>query len=213
MWGKVLAGVAVGIGAVAAAPFTGGGSVLAGATAISSLAGAGTIAAAAGAGAVGAATGVILAEADSDKQEATYAEGKAEGMAVANQQIRDLENKLTQALSQLKSSDKHFKAMIALEAVGVACAACDDDFSDAEREEIGEFVKGMMAQEIPENVKTRIQDIYDNPPTVREAFALADGSGVELSLFEELIEFVMEIDGIAQEEKIFVHAWNQLKAA
>jgi len=213
MWGKILAGVAVGVGAVAAAPFTGGGSILAGATAMSSLAGAGTIAAAAGAGAVGAATGAAFAEAESDKRKAVRAEGKAEGMAVAHQQIEDLENKLTQALHHLKSSDKHFKAMIALEAVGVACAACDDDFSDAERDEIGEFVKGMLAQEIPESIKTRIQDIYDNPPTVREAFALADGSGVELSLFEELIKFVMEIDGITHEEQAFVHAWNQLKAA
>lgn len=49
MWGKVLAGVAVGVGAVAAAPFTGGGSLLGGASLIASLSGAGTIAAAVGA--------------------------------------------------------------------------------------------------------------------------------------------------------------------
>jgi len=30
MWGKVLTGVAVGVGAVAAAPFTGGGSLVGG---------------------------------------------------------------------------------------------------------------------------------------------------------------------------------------
>ncbi len=50
MWGKILAGAAVGVGAVAAAPFTGGGSLLGAATLASSLAGAGTVAAAAGVG-------------------------------------------------------------------------------------------------------------------------------------------------------------------
>ena len=49
MWGKVLAGVAIGVGAVAAAPFTGGGSLLGAATLGASLSGAGTIAAASGA--------------------------------------------------------------------------------------------------------------------------------------------------------------------
>ncbi len=43
MWGKILAGAAVGVGAVAAAPFTGGGSLLGGASLIASLTGAGTI--------------------------------------------------------------------------------------------------------------------------------------------------------------------------
>lgn len=53
--GKTLAyaagGLVVGVGAVAAAPFTGGGSILAATTLAGSLAGAGTIAAAVGAGA------------------------------------------------------------------------------------------------------------------------------------------------------------------
>lgn len=56
--GKILGLAALGVGAVAAAPFTGGGSVLGAATLAGSLAGAG--AAAAGAGAVGAAAGAAL---------------------------------------------------------------------------------------------------------------------------------------------------------
>lgn len=213
MWGKILAGVVVGVGAVAAAPFTGGGSLLAGATAMSSLAGAGTIAAAAGAAAVGATAGAVMADTEEDKKKAIRNEGKAEGMAVVRQEIEALETKLSRALEQLKSNDGLFNAIIALEAVGVACAACDDDFSDAEKEEIGEFVQGMLAQNIPENVKIKIQDVYDNPPTVKEAFELAENSGLEMSMFEDLIQFVMEIDGIKPEEKVFVRAWSQLKAA
>jgi hypothetical protein len=213
MWGKILAGVAVGVGAVAAAPFTGGGSLLGGASVIASLTGAGTIAAAAGAGAVGGVVGAAMADSEKNEKKQIKEEGRAEGLAENAIQIEKLANKLSQALEKLKSHDEHFKAIIAMEAVGAACAACDGDFSDNEREEIGEFVKGMIAQSIPKDVKEKIQDIYDNPPTVKEAFLLAKDSGMSLDVYEDLIRFVMEIDGIKPEEEAFVKAWNQLKAA
>jgi hypothetical protein len=213
MWGKILAGVAVGIGAVAAAPFTGGGSLLGGASALASLAGAGTIAAATGAGLTGAIVGAAIADSGETEKENIKKEGKAEGKAESLLEIGQLEKKLIEALTNLKSHDAHFKAIIALEAVGVACAACDSDFSENEKEEIGEFVKGMLAQSIPEDVKAKIQSIYDNPPTVKEAYLLAEASGVSLDVYEDLIQFVMQIDGIKEEERVFVQAWSQLKAA
>ena len=213
MWGKILAGVAVGVGAVAAAPFTGGGSLLGGASAIASLAGAGTIAAATGAGLTGAVVGAAMADSDEKEKENIKNEGKAEGKAETLLELNLLEEKLFEALTNLKSHDAHFKAIIALEAVGVACAACDGDFSDNEKEEIGEFVKGMLAQSIPEDVKAKIQSIYDNPPTVKEAYILAKASGVSLDVYEDLIKFVMQIDGIKEKERAFVQAWSQLKAA
>jgi|25BtaG_2_1085352.scaffolds.fasta_scaffold00031_3 uncharacterized membrane protein YebE (DUF533 family) len=213
MWGKILAGAAVGVGAVAAAPFTGGGSLLGGASVIASLTGAGTVAAAVGAGTVGGVVGAAMADSEENEKKQLKEKGRAEGRTESAIQIEKLANKLSQALEKLKSHDEHFKAIIAMEAVGVACAACDGDFSDNEREEIGEFVKGMMAQSIPSDVKERIQSIYDNPSSVEEAFLLAKTSGMSLDVYEELIRFVMEIDGIKPEEEVFVQAWNQLKAA
>jgi len=213
MWGKILTGVVVGVGAVAAAPFTGGGSLLGGASLIASLSGAGTIAAAVGAGIAGGVAGAAMAESDEAEKRKIKNEGKAEGKAENAIQIEKLANKLSQALEKLKSHDDHFKTIIAMEAVGVSCAACDGDFSDNEREEIGEFVKGMIAQSIPEDVKEKIQSIYDYPPTVEEAFLLAKDSKMSLDAYEDLIRFVMEIDGVKPEEEAFVHAWNQLKAA
>ncbi|MGL4764784.1 MAG: hypothetical protein ACRC2N_07120 [Aeromonas sp.] len=213
MWGKILAGVAVGIGAVAAAPFTGGGSLLGGASLIASLSGAGTIAAAVGAGAVGGVVGAAVADSDEKEKSEIKKQGIAEGRAENSLQITQLANKLSQALEQLKSHDEHFKAIIAMEAVGVSCAACDGNFSEVEKVEIGEFVKGMISQNIPKDVKEKIQSIYDNPPTVREAFLLAKNTGMPLEIYDDLIKFVMEIDGVQPEEIVFVQAWNQLKAA
>ncbi|QFU01812.1 hypothetical protein FIU83_09185 [Halomonas sp. THAF5a] len=213
MWGKILAGAAVGVGAVAAAPFTGGGSLLGGASVIASLTGAGTVAATVGAGTVGGVVGAAMADSEENEKKQIKEKGRAEGRAENAIQIEKLANKLSQALEKLKSHDEHFKAIVAMEAVGVSCAACDGDFSDNEREEIGEFVKGMMAQSIPEEVKEKIQYIYNNPPTVKEAFLVARDSGMSLDVYEDLIRFVMEIDGVKPEEDAFVQAWNQLKAA
>jgi len=67
-WGKILGLAALGVGAVAAAPFTGGGSILAATGAAASLAGAGTVAAAVGAGAAGAAAGAIMSENEEEEQ-------------------------------------------------------------------------------------------------------------------------------------------------
>lgn len=217
MWGKILAGVAVGVGAIAAAPFTGGGSLLGGASLIASLTGAGTLAAATGAGLAGGLVGAALAVSDEEKKEVIkkegIAEGKTLGKAETQVEVDRLESKLKEALTHLKSHDAHFKVLIALEAVGVACAACDGDFSANEKAEIGEFVSGMLAQSIPENIKRKVQYIYDNPPTIEEAFILAQKSDIPMDIYEDLIKFVMQVDGIKPEEEVFVHAWNQLKQA
>ena len=213
-WGKILTGAVIGVGAVAAAPFTGGGSLLGGASLLASLAGAGTIAAAAGAGLAGAAVGAAISESEEEEKEKARNEGRAEGKAEAAIETKNLEAKLMSALEKLKSHDKHFKAIIALEAVGVSCAACDGDFSEQEKEEIGEFVKGMMAQTIPDDVKEKIQKIYDSPPNIKEAFSLAKDSGIPLDIYEDMIKFVMEIDGVIKKEEVaFIRAWEQLKAA
>ncbi len=218
MWGKILAGVAVGVGAVAAAPFTGGGSLLGGASLIASLTGAGTIAAAVGAGAVGGIVGATVAEND-EKEKKTIAtnaknEGKALGKAENEKKISSMVDQLSQALEQLQGTDAHFRAIIAMEAVGASCASCDGELSEEEKQDIGEFVKGMIAQNIPNNVKEKLKNIYDNPPTINEAFILAKDSGIPIDVYDDLINFVINVDGIVKkEEEVFVQAWNQLKVA
>ena len=103
---KILGGVAIGVGAVAAAPFTGGGSVLAGATALSSLAGAGTIAAAVGAGAVGAGVGAKMAY---DEEQEKEEERKKQ--AEQNLRLQKMEEALKDAEPQLKEQEDYFNLL------------------------------------------------------------------------------------------------------
>lgn len=88
--GKVIAGIAIGVGAVAAAPFTGGGSLLAGAGLVGSLAGAGALAV--GAGLVGGIIGGAIDEF------LTYLglKGKVEGAVVEKKE--EIEKMIAKAL-------------------------------------------------------------------------------------------------------------------
>ena len=86
--GHVLMGAVIGVGAVAAAPFTGGGSLLGAATLAGSLSGVGTGIAAATAGFVGAAVADAMAD---DIRFDGYDEGYKDGQIELSEKI--IENK------------------------------------------------------------------------------------------------------------------------
>lgn len=210
---KVLGGAAIGVGAVAAAPFTGGGSLLGGATLLGSLAGAGTVAAAVGAGVAGA---VVAANLDSDEEahkaglEAGRQQAKAEHLA----EIIKLNQKLEEAMRSLKLAGKHFNAIIALNAVALATANSKGEISTEDREGIEQFIAGVAADAIPDSVKAKIESLYQEPPAVREAFIIAKESGMDMSIFDEIINMVvLSKVSVHPLEAAFMQAWNSLKAA
>lgn len=210
---KVLGGAAIGVGAIAAAPFTGGGSLAGGATLIGSLAGAGTVAAAVGAGVAGA---VVAANLDGDEEirkagvEAGRKQAKAEHLA----EITYLREQLATAMQSLKLAGKHFDAIIALNAVAVSTASCKGGITAEDREGIELFITGVAAGAIPESVQKKIESLYLMPPSVREAFTMATASGLGMGIFDELINMVvLSKANVSPQEKAFMQAWNHLKAA
>lgn len=90
--GKILGGVVIGVGAVAAAPFTGGGSLLAGAAAL----GLGTTAAVVGAVVAGAAGGVLGATLLNNKDKITICllGMKGSGKTTFLNNLREINSKL-----------------------------------------------------------------------------------------------------------------------
>lgn len=210
---KVLGGAVIGVGAIAAAPFTGGGSLVGGASLLGSLAGAGTIAAAVGAGVAGV---VVAANLDGNEEarkagfDAGVKKAKAEQLA----DISVLKDRLEKAMESLRAAGEHFNTIIALNAVAVATAQCDGDITQSERENIELFINGLTSGTIPEAVKAKIESIYQQPPTVQEAFELAKKSGMSLSIFDEIINLVVfSNDTLHPHEAAFMQAWNSLKAA
>lgn len=207
---KILAGAAVGVGAVAAAPFTGGGSIVGAVTLASSLAGAGTVAAAVGAGAAGAA----IASNIGDDVDSIKEEGRQEGKAEHQKEIEALYGKLNESLSKLDSAAQHYDAIYAMEAVAVAVAYCDGEICEKEREDIQQFINGTSGSALPDSVKRTVEDIYKNPPNIKESFKMANESGVDMDVFEDIINIVMHADGkVHQHEHAFIQAWNELKSA
>jgi hypothetical protein len=210
---KVLGGAAIGVGAIAAAPFTGGGSLVGGASLLGSLAGVGTIAAAVGAGVAGA---VVAANLDGDEEarKAGFDDGVKHVKAEQLAEISMLKERLEKAMDSLKAAGAHFNAIVALNAVAVATAQCDGDITPDERANIELFINGLAAGAIPEAIKAKIESLYQQPPTVTEAFELAKKSGMSLSIFDEIINLVVfSDDTVHPREAAFMQAWNSLKTA
>ena len=198
---KVLGGAAAGIACVVALPVAG-------------PVGAITAAGAAIAGGVGATAGGIASAVD-DSEEQAEKRGAREEKAKYDKKYEKLEAAFNDAESRLSESDDYFKLLIAMEAVGLACAACDGDIAAEERREIDEFIAGISSSELPSKVKREIENIANNPPNIKTAFQLASRVGLDsFELFNEIIEVVMHADEyVHKNEKDFLNAWNKLVAA
>lgn len=204
-FGKILGLAALGVGAIAAAPFTGGGSILGAASIGASLAGAGTIAAAAGAGVAGAAAGVALSRKEEEENAA-----KDKKIAELNKKAEKFEEAFKQAIEQFKGDKEYFNYIIASTAMGMSIANADGEIAEEELVEINEFVGGIASSNYPEHVKQVIKKLRDNPPSFEDAMKYLEK--VEKSNIEsirDLIEIVIEADGkIAEEEKDFLNDFD-----
>jgi tellurite resistance protein len=208
---KILGGITIGVGAVAAAPFTGGGSVLAGVSLLSSLAGAGTVAAAVGSGIAGGTIGAVMS--DSDKEE-----GRREGERIATakyeQKVEKLNRALEETLGKMKEDKSYFQLIIALFAVGMATANADGNVSAEEINELDEFITGAAYSSLPPHVKEVIAKLKANPPTFNEAMQLAKKlDEIDKILFETVIELVSLSDGSVNDKERAILAAFRQKAA
>lgn len=158
--GKVLAYAAIGVGAVAAAPFTGGGSLLAGASLGASLAGAGTIAAAAGAGIVGA--GIAAATSREGELEEKIEKQEKE-LAKFRKKAEQLEKNLQNFHNKVAGTKEYFDFLYGVMAFGVAIARVDDGRIDEyEKKELEEFLCGTAAAQLPQHVREKMEEIYND---------------------------------------------------
>lgn len=197
-WVKILGLAALGVGAVAAAPFTGGGSILAATGAAASLAGAGTVAAAVGAGAAGAYAGKILSDMDEDEKRAQEAK-----IAEYNQKVQKSEE-------ALKEHEKHTNLILALSALGCSMANADGYISPEEIIELNEFVGGISSQGYPIHIVKQIEDMISNPPTFNEAMAhLSKVDSIEYPDLRNFLVMIMESDDVShKKEEAFLKAFD-----
>lgn len=194
---KVLGGAAAGIACVVALPVAGPVGAI---TGVGALIAAGTGAAAGGVAAASSSTD------DNSEQSAANYDEKLKKIMTAFEELekRDADSK------------SYFDLILAMEAVGMSCAACNGHIAPEQRKEISEFTSGIAGElALPKHIKLKIQEIADNPPSIETSYAMAKKLNLEsMEPFDEIIDAVMHADGIIHDEEVaFKKHWNQLKAA
>ena len=197
-WGKILGLAALGVGAIAAAPFTGGGSILGAATLAGSLAGAGTIAAAGAAAATGAGVGYVLSKKEEEEEKEK------------DKKIAGFSQKAEKAELTLKEHEKHTNLILALSALGCAMANADGEISPEELVELHEFVGGISSQSYPTHIVEQINEMISNPPSFNDAMKhLERIDAIEFPEIRNLLVMIMESDGVIhKKEEAFLKAFD-----
>lgn len=195
-WGKILGLAALGVGAVAAAPFTGGGSLLGAASLAGSLAGAGAIAT--GASIAGATVGAVLSSNEDDEKKAQETK------------IAEYNQKAKKAEKALKEHEKHTNLILALSALGCAMANADGEISPEEIEELKEYVGGLSSKSYPTHIVKQIEEMISNPPTFNEAMKhLKKVDTIEYPEIRNFLVMVMESDSVVhKKEEAFLKAFD-----
>ncbi len=194
----VLAGAATGIAAVVALPIAG-------------PIGAITAVGAAVAGTAGAAGGAVIDALDESEEQA---EKRGEERAAAKYAVK-LE-KILHTLEEMKVAKNgwhHFgNQLVAITAVGIACANCDGEIHPDERTGINEFVAGVNHSKLPDDVKEKVDRLWQSPPNLKTAFELAKKNKVDFSLLDDVIDVVMYADGrVHAKEQAFMNAWHKMR--
>lgn len=198
---KVLGGAAAGVAAVVALPVAGGVGAI-------------TLAGAAVASAVGGAAGVAASVFD-DSEKKAEARGEARAAAKTDVKYDKLKAAYEQAFGNARESKQYFSLIVAMHAVGMACAACDGVVAAEEQRDIDEFIAGLAGIAIPTKTKEKLAEMVAKPPSMATAFKLARAHGAgSMDLFDEIIDMVIKSDGRVHEKEVAFRAqWAQLKAA
>ncbi len=201
-FGKILLGATVGIGAVAAAPFTGGGSIFAGVALGESLAGAGVAAAAAGV--VGAGMGAAAGELEEDDKieeikrakERAFEDGVREGKYKSSVEIK-----------------KYVDFLFATTALSYYTARCDGSISKEEQLEI-DYDLDMIKKncDMPDQIKNKLDEIKNNENlNWDEVIRYCDEVGIDTlrKLKADVAEIVSADSVITKEEKKVIEDFNE----
>lgn len=212
--GATITGAVVGVGAIAAAPFTGGGSVVAGTTLASSLAGAGTVVTAIGAGATCAGAGAAMSNEQTKKiKKNAYNDGIKRGKAESYTIIEDLKKKIELAANAYSTQALRDDFIASLAAIGFSIAACDGPISDEEKTSVEEYVLGASKFQLPKGMRDCLHSIANAPPDFEGAILYVQNFDKDIwQYIDDLLEVVAEADGdINQSEQEFLDKWENYK--
>jgi uncharacterized membrane protein YebE (DUF533 family) len=212
--GKIIGGVLIGVGAIAAAPFTGGGSLFAAGVSLSAaLGGSAAIGAAVGAGALGGAAGAGIAYKEKQDNRKANDNHFKEGMKSGS-------NRTKQKFSTiLKTQKERDKLMLLSIKIGVYVSKIDghiDPRELAEIEKLSLFINHNPTT--PEFIKKEVQKIIKSDISFKEIHDdmddfLKDKSKPyikkTINFYTKLIETIINADKKAHpQEEEFLKNWK-----
>lgn len=191
--GKVLIGALVGVAAIAAAPFTGGGSVLAAATISASLLGAGGIAA--GAAIVGGAAGAAVQKVEDNAKERDVKRAK----------VSSFKDGMKEGKIEVVDEIKKFADFyLATTALSYFIARCDGTISEEEELEIEHDLNAIIKNvDVPEQLRNKLAEISTNDHlTFEDVKVYLDSVSIETleKLFVDVDEIIEASNGVTSEE-------------
>jgi len=210
--GTTIVGAVIGVGAVAAAPFTGGGSVLAATSLAASLTGAGGVAVAVAA--VGAGAGAAISNLQNEKiKTSEYRKGREETTSEYAVKVSELKNLLENAAKAYTDQARLNEFIIGLVAIGFALAGCDGTVSNEERDCVEEYVIGMSKTALPAGIRDHLEKLKNAPPDFNAAILYIKKFDQKIWLpVDGLLEIISEADGeMNQNEKDFLSKWMNYK--
>lgn len=211
--GSAMLGAGIGVLAVAAAPFTGGGSLLGGASLLTSLAGAGAVTVATATATAGA--GVAISNIQTKKTESTsYNKGREKGKAESAVNIEELSRMVVHAAKAYSEQTRRDEFIISLAAIGLSMAACDGSISSEESACVEEYVIGMSKFVLPQNIRDFLNKMVENPPLFEDAIVHVKKLDRDIwPCIDGLLEVIGEADGdINPSEQEFLTKWENYKS-
>lgn len=195
---KVLGCAALGVGAVAAAPFTGGGSIFGVASLAGSLAGAGVTATVAGV--TGAVIGAASSDIENDELEDKLSNARAEGHA-AGFEKGAIETK--KKLLALIEKDEVYRLGTFALAVHVAAL---DGMSNEENEYIEKII-GMPDSIANKTVREKMYAVYSEQPNfiTIQAKYLSKFNAKDIEELNTIVDELIRVDGISDKELNFLN--------
>ncbi|HDM8056123.1 hypothetical protein [Vibrio harveyi] len=200
-WKKVIGGAVIGVGAIAAAPFTGGGSILGAATLAGSLAGA------------------ALDSRSKDKHkkdlEQARQQGKQESDAANAIALEKLRDELAAILRDIEVRESF---LLTAFAVGICAANADHDICGEERAELVELVAGLGKENVLSKATLqRLDAWFNNPPNLNTVWQMIEKNNFNnpehIVIFDKIVHMVIWADDEQNtHEEEFIEAWNSLAA-
>ncbi|MDD5216050.1 MAG: hypothetical protein PHQ03_11015 [Methylococcales bacterium] len=139
-------------------------------------------------------------------------QGFKEGVKTGNAETtKKYEQKMRELLQRFSFYNDFDSTIVACYAVGLAAASTDGEISKENREELDSFISGILSGNIPEHIKSVINELTKKPPTLEVALKFAKDAKLPKRDIDDIIDMIVTVGGeVGQKQRQFISEWQSL---